>query len=203
MRHLRLDHKPLPASQELDLYGGAGLDLRDHVDGLLRIAQGRAVDADHDVAGAQAGLGGRPLVEHGRHQHAAFFQLRRRSDVAWHDLQLNAQPAAGHIAVVYELPHHIHGETDGNGEANALGAAAAGDDGGVDADQLPGGGDQGAAGIARIDVRVGLYEVLEGGDAQPVALRGADYALSHRLTEIVGVAYGQHHIAHLGPPGVA
>src|SRR5258708_7820638 len=73
-----------------------------------------------------------------RHQHRDLLALRR---LAGHRL-------GDHAA------HHVHG----NREADALRAAGAREDRGVDADQAAVDVDQRAAGVARIDRRVGLDE---------------------------------------------
>jgi hypothetical protein len=69
--------------------------------------------------------------------------------------------------------HHV----GGNGEADALRAAGAREDRGVDADQLAGHVDQRAAGIAGIDRRVGLDEELIVGDADLRARQRRDDAV--------------------------
>ena len=81
---------------------------------------------------------------------------QRRREVLDHD----AEVAAGDLAVFDEALHHVAGEVDGNGEADALVAAAAAEDGGVDADQPAVGVHERAAGVAGIDGGVGLDEIL-------------------------------------------
>ena len=61
-------------------------------------------------------------------------------------------------------------------EADAHRAARLREDRAVDADQVAGGVDQRAAGIARIDRRIGLDEVLEAVDAEVIAAERADDA---------------------------
>ncbi len=51
-------------------------------------------------------------------------------------LDLHAEPAAVHLAVVDQLLHDLARHVDRDGEADADVAAAAREDGGVDADQL-------------------------------------------------------------------
>ncbi len=63
--------------------------------------------------------------------------------------------------------------------------------------------DQGAAGVAGIDRRIGLDEVLEGVDAELIAPERADDARGHRLADAERVADGQHHVSDLQRPGVA
>ena len=72
-----------------------------------------------------------------------------------------ADPAADHAALRDEVgehaAHHVHGDR----EADALDAEVLGDDGRVDADERAAGIHQRAAGVADVDRRVGLDEVLE------------------------------------------
>ena len=60
-----------------------------------------------------------------------------------------------------DLLHHALGEAHGDREADALVAAGAREDERVDADQVAVGVDERAAGVARIDRRVGLDEAAE------------------------------------------
>ena len=87
--------------------------------------------------------------------------------------------------------HHIHW----NREADAVGAQGLRQHGGVDADQLSIGVDERAAGVAEIDRRVGLNEVLEIRDAEPSAAGRADDALRHCLAETERIADGEDDIA--------
>ncbi len=81
-------------------------------------------------------------------------------------------------------------------EADALIAARAAEDRGVDPHDLAGGVDQRPAGVAGVDGGVGLDEVLESGDAEVAAAGGADDAERDRLTHPEGVADREHHVAH-------
>ena len=90
---------------------------------------------------------------------------RRRAD---------ADIGAPHPAVAGDLARDEIGGVGGDGEADALRAH---DDGGVDADDLAGGRDQRAAGIAGVERRVGLHHVLDhpaGARLQRAAERGDD-----------------------------
>ena len=60
--------------------------------------------------------------------------------------------------------------------------------------------DERAAGIAQIDGGIGLNEILESGEAQLAAPGGADDALRDGLTQAIGVADGEHDVAH--PQGI-
>ncbi len=75
--------------------------------------------------------------------------------------------------------------------------------GGVDAHQIAAGIDQGAPRVALVDGGVGLQQILpavavraHAGEAD--AAGGADDALGDGLADVVGVADGEHHVAHIG-----
>ena len=114
----------------------------------------------------------------------------------------DAAPAAHHAAMREDVAHHAARQVDRDGKADALNAGGVhvlGDHRGVDADQFARGIDQGAAGIAFVDGRVGLDEILEGGHAQLLAIDGTDDAVGDRLLQAERVADGQHLIADLQP----
>src|SRR5262249_53163658 len=88
------------------------------------------------------------------------------------------------------------------GQADALEAAGAALDGGVDADDLALQVDQRAAGVAGVDGRVGLDEVLVHVHVQATAL-GADDAVGHGAGPAERGADGQDAVADLHGPAVA
>ena len=100
---------------------------------------------------------------------------------------------------LHHEPHHV----GRNRKSNAVRAAAAREDRGVDADEPAVHVDQGAAGIAGIDGRVGLDEELIVGDADLGAGQRRDDAAGHRLADAERIADGEHQIAHLEAVGVA
>ena len=119
-------------------------------------------------------------------------------------LRHESQPAAYHVAVRQDLLHDAAHQIDGNGKADAFGSpVGAVQHGGIDADQIAVGVDERAAGIAEIDGGIGLDEILEGGEAKLAAAGGADDALRHGLAQAVGIADGQHDIAHPQRVGAA
>ena len=63
--------------------------------------------------------------------------------------------------------------------------------------RLPARVDQRAAGVAGIDRRVGLDEVLEAVDAEVVAAERADDAERHRVAEAERIADREHDVADL------
>ena len=104
--------------------------------------------------------------------------------------------------LVEDLVHHAAHQVHRDREADALDAEILGEHRGVDADQLAAGIDQRAAGIADVDGRVGLDEILEGRHAELAAARGADDALRDRLRQADGIADGQHDVADAQPVGM-
>src|SRR6185437_4219817 len=83
-------------------------------------------------------------------------------DVGGDLLDADAEPAALDLAGLLELLDDRAGDRGGNREADADGAAARRVDRRVDADHLPGEVDERAAGIAAVDRRVGLQEIVVG-----------------------------------------
>src|SRR6185436_17080978 len=96
-----------------------------------------------------------------------------------------------------ELVHDSADLVGGNGKAYALVAAGAGEDRGVNADQLAAVVDQRAAGVAGVDGCVGLDEVLVLFNTQAAAAGGADDAHGYRLADAKRIPYGQNIVADL------
>ena len=92
---------------------------------------------------------------------------------------------------------------DGDGEADAVRAAGAREDRGVDADEPAGQIDQRAAGIAGIDGGVGLDEELVVGDADLGARQRRDDAVGDGLADAERIADGEHEVADLERVGIA
>ena len=111
--------------------------------------------------------------------------------------------AAAHLAVFRELVDDVPHEVARHREPDALIAAALREDRGVDADQLAACADQRAARVARIDRRVGLDEVLVGGDADVAAPERAHDAERHRLAQLIRIADRHHPLGDSEPRGVA
>ena len=159
-----------------------------------------AVVFEHDVAVLEAGLVGGAFGHDVADERAGgVLELelfgQRRGDVLDHD----AEVAAGDMAVLDEAVHDVAGEVGRDGEADALVAAGAAEDGGVDADEPALDIHQRAAGVAGVDGRVGLDEVLIVLDAEVAAARGADDARGDGLADAEGIADGEHDVAHLRP----
>ena len=109
------------------------------------------------------------------------------------------------MAGVDDLAERVLGGVDRHGEAQALAAAGGGLDAFVDADDVAGGVDQGAAGVTGIDRGVGLDGVQDGGAAlrTEVAVDGRDDPRSERELESQGVADRYDGLADLDRVGVA
>ena len=90
----------------------------------------------------------------------------------------------------------------GNRKADALRAAGAREDRGVDADELAAEIDQRAAGIAGIDRGVGLDEELIVGDADLCARDRRDDAVRHGLADAERIADREHQVADLQRVGI-
>ena len=90
-----------------------------------------------DIAVLHARLVGRRILEHLRHEHAlVLVQTQARGHVVIEILDLHAEIAAMHHAVLEQLLHDVLGHVGGDGQADALEAAAAALDRRVDADHL-------------------------------------------------------------------
>ncbi len=92
-----------------------------------------------------------------------------------------------------DLIQHLLGRGCRNGEADAFGTGCLADQEGIDANQFTLGIDQGTAGVAEIDRRVGLNEILGAGTVQ-LPPNGADDAHGHGLVETQWISDRQHHV---------
>ncbi len=187
---------------ELDLV--SGLDARHAFAQRLARDDVLAVERAHDVARAQSGLLGRAVGDHLGHQRAAeVLQAEGVGEVARQRLQRDAQPAALDAAAGLQAAQHRLHRRAGDREADAVGTARAGVDRGVDADHAALQVDQRSAAVARVDRRVGLDEVLVGGDADLAAALGADDAGGDGVVQAEGVAHGDDPVARLELVAVA
>ena len=119
-------------------------------------------------------------------------------------LHRHAQHAAVDGAAADELVHDVLRHVGGDGEADPDVAARGREDLRVDADQLAARVDERAAGVALVDGRVGLEEVLEAAvaDARRASL-GADDAHGDGLADAERVADGERDVADAHAVGVA
>ena len=138
---------------------------------------------------------------HDRAGRALEIELLR--DVGRHGLELGAEPRPLHrgAAALRRGDHHAH-HVGRDGEADALRAARAREDRGVDADDLAGHVDQRAARVAGIDRGVGLDEELIVADADLGAGHRRDDAVGHGLADAERIADREHQVADLQLVGV-
>src|SRR5206468_9182330 len=111
-------------------------------------------------------------------------------------LNRHAEVTARDLSVGDNTFHHVTRQVDGDGEADSLVATTAADDGLIDADQPAFNVHQCTTGIAGIDRRIGLDEILVIHNAHPAAALGADDAGGDGLADTEGIADGQHGVAH-------
>src|SRR3954470_17576519 len=108
-----------------------------------------AIEGGDDVAALQAGFFSRAPRSSVSHHHARVllqseFPGQRRSNI----LDVHTHEAADYLAFLDQAFHDHLGQVDGHGETDPLIAAAAAEDGRIDADQSAFRVDEGAAGVA-------------------------------------------------------
>src|SRR6266446_4580592 len=166
-----------------------------------------AIDAGDYVPALQAGLFGGTARFHVHDHHAVgraqFFQGNGIGAEVF--LEADADGAARHASLRNNLVVNADRGGGGQREADPFIAAAAGDDGGVDAHHFPREIDQRAPGIAGIDCRVGLQESLElmPCSADALAILGADDSGGNRRLQTKWAANRQNPVAHLHAVRVA
>ena len=168
------------------------------------VCTGLAVDVGDDVAGLQAGFIGGAAWLDGFDDDAvgrAEF-LHEHGIIAAIFLESDADGAAGDFSVGDELIVDVDCGVGRQREADAFETAAAGVDGGVDADHFAGHVDQRAAGISGIDGGVGLNEALKL-VADVGAIFGADDSGGDGGVQAEGAAEGEDPVAHLHAVGIA
>src|SRR5215213_4579356 len=177
----------VPAADDLQGDLVAGLVGADAGGQLAVVGDRLAVDADHQVAGTEPGLGGRAargdVLDEGPGLAAG-----RRGHV-------HAQVADLDLLALDDGRGRSGGEVDRDGEADADVAVGvgAGLDGVVDADDAAPTVGEHPAGVARVDGGVGLDDLA----AVEVAVGGADDAGGHGLVEAEGAADGHGELADL------
>src|SRR5262249_23309893 len=154
-----------------------------------------AVDRHDHVTGHDAGFGGRAVRLRVRDQRALRgLETEIVGDFGGDGLGLHADPAAADLAVVLELSNdRLHGRS-GDGKGDAYRAARGGKDGGIDADHVAVDVEGRAAGIAFVDRRIDLNEVVvrPGPD---VATTGRDDTGGHRAAEAERISDRGHPVA--------
>src|SRR6185437_16240190 len=104
-------------------------------------------------------------------------------------------PAADHASVLDDVVQHAADHIDRDRKTDSFDPEALGDHGGVDADQGAARVDQRPAGVAEIDGRIGLDEILERRDPELAPGCGADDAMSHGLRKTERIADGEDDVA--------
>src|ERR1700685_1827769 len=112
-----------------------------HADGVAQLSgtlHGDAVERGNDVAGFDAGaLRGRSLRDAGHQGAGGFGEAEFLGDVRIDAIKLNTEDAAFYLTVFNELVHDAADHIDRDREADTDIAAGAGQNGGIDDDQLP------------------------------------------------------------------
>src|SRR4029077_11194619 len=111
-------------------------------------------------------------------------------------LDHDSQVAARDVAVGDKFVHDVAGEVDRDGKSNALDAAAAAQDGGIDTDEPALSIHERAARVAGVDRGVRLDEVLVIEPDAAGAAGGADDAGGDRLADAERIANRQDDVAH-------
>ena len=154
-----------------------------------------AVDRDDHVAGLDAGLDrGAVLLRLGDQRALVVLEVEAVGDLLGHRLDLHADPAARDRALVLELGDHGLHRLRRNREGDADRAAGRRIDRGVDADHAAVGVEGRATGVALVDRRVDLEEVVVGTRADVAAARRHD-AGGHGAAETERIADREHPVA--------
>ena len=187
----------LAGALHVDLRGAAERPRGEAIVERVGIVDRLPFDRDDQVGRFQPGARGRTVRRDIGDQRAVRqFQPQRLGDFRRHRLQLRAQPRPlDRLAAALGGRHHDAHHVGRNRKADALRAAGAREDRGVDAGELAGHVDQRAAGIAGIDRRIGLDEELVVGDADLRARQRRDDAVGHGLADAEGIADREHDVA--------
>src|SRR6516162_7006734 len=162
-----------------------------------------AVDRRDHVTGHDAGFGGRAIrLRLGDQRALRGLETEIVGDFGGDGLDLHADPAAADLAVVLELSNdRLHGRS-GDGKGDAYRAARGGEDGGIDTDHVAVDVEGRAAGIAFIDRRIDLNEVVVR-TGPNVATSSRDDAGGHGAAEAERIADRDHPLAEPQRIGVA
>src|SRR4051812_28878674 len=172
----------------------------DFVAQLCRAADRHAVHFHHHVAFAKSRpFGGRT----GAHLANQRSFIAPRAFGRSHILQRYADAAALYLAGLYDLLHDLAGHVDRDGEADPDIAAAGRKYRRVDADEFASEADEPPTGIAGVDRRVGLDEVLIPLFAQPGAAKRTDQPGRDGLSQAERIADRNHEIADFQAVAVA
>lgn len=161
------------------------------------------VDRHNNIERPDAGPESRAAALHARHQRAlGFLQAEPGSQVVGQLLELYADMAARHLAMLAQLLRDLHGDIDRNGKGDTHVAPGLAVDLRVDADDIATQVEQRPARIAGIEGDVGLDEGNVAAVRQQASL-GADDADRHAVLEAERRADRGHPIARFHGVGIA
>lgn len=156
-----------------------------------------AVDPRHHVPLPYTGLLRRRIrCDLCDHSTAVGVYPERLGQAGGEILDVDAETAAFHFTVFHELPGQLPDHVDGDREADADVAPRRRQDRRVDADELALQIDQGTAGVARVNGRIGLYEILVTFYAETAAPQGADDSRGDGLVEAERIADRHHEVTN-------
>ena len=165
---------------------------------VTRLLDVLAVEAQDHVADLDPGLGRGVALEHLGDQCAARpVEREPLRDLVGDALDPDPEPAAPGAAEFAKLVDHRLGEVRRDREPDADAAARRREDGGVDADQLALHIEKRSAGIAAVDRRVGLDEIVIGAGVDVAMMRRND-ARAHAAAEPERVPDRQHPVTDAG-----
>ena len=149
-----------------------------------------SVHPGDDVAPFDAARRRRAAGAHAAHQRSRepFGKLHHLREMGVEILEIQAEPDRGHLAPGDQLVHHPLRHVDRDREADSRCSPV---DRRVDADQLPGGVQQGSPRVSRMDRGVGLEKVVKDAvfGSEGTADR-RDHARGDRVREAKGVSNG-------------
>ena len=166
-----------------------------------RVLDRLAVDRDDGVAAPDAGLGGRAVPGRvGDQRSPRVLETDAVGDLLRDRLDLHADEAARHLAVVAQIGHDPLGDMGRDRESDADIAAGRRSDGGVDPDHLALEVEGRTSRIAAVHGRVDLDEIVIGTGADVAPVRGDDPG-RHRPAEAERIADRHDPVADARPVG--
>ena len=188
---------------ELQISLRTGAEIRHAARQVTRVAHGLAIQRRHHIAGLEAGLGGGAVIFHTCHKgtlrgfSALGRQLQRRRHGRIHGLGRNTKEAALHLAFLTQFQHNALHHVGRHGKADTNRTTGRAEDRRIHADHAAIAGEKWAAGIALIDRRIHLDEIIIGASAN-IAASCRDHTRGHGAGQAIGIAHGHHPIAGLG-----
>src|SRR6185437_7088731 len=162
-----------------------------------------AVESEHHVAVLQSGLRrGAIVVDAGNQRARRTWQAHALRDFGRDLLDADANPTTARGAILLQLPDDVLHEVRRDREADTYRPARWREDGGIHADDIAVHVEQRATGIAAIDRRVGLDEIVVGTGVDVAIARRHD-ARRHGRAEAERIADGDHPIADARVIGIA